>query len=111
MRSAFTLPEVLIAILLIDVAVLASVATSALVVRRQVELRAHVAASDAASNRIETLAVGGCTARSGTASGPHGIVEHWSVTIAGRVRAMRDSVTFRAGTADKSVVLESETPC
>ncbi len=110
-RAGFTLVEVLVAVVFIDVAVLATVATSALVVRRQVELRAHLAASDAASNRIETLTVGACNAASGTASGPLGIDEHWSVTIAGRVRAVRDSVTYRAGTIDKSIVLESEAPC
>ncbi len=110
-RTGFTLVEVLVAVLFIDVAVLASVATSALVVRRQVELRAHIAASDAAANRVETLALGACAVTSGSAIGPHGIVEHWSVMVVGRTRAIRDSVAFRAGTSEKSVVLESRAPC
>lgn len=111
MRNGFTLVEVLVAVLFIDVAVLASVATSALVVRRQVELRAHIAASEAAANRIEMLALGACAGTSGSAAGPHGIVEQWSVTIAGGVRSMRDSVSFRAGRNEKSVVLESRRRC
>lgn len=111
MRSGFTLVEVLVAVLFIDIAVLASVATSALVVRRQVELRAHVAASEAAANRIGVLALGGCASASGVATGAQGVVEHWSITIVGGARSIRDSVSFRAGRIEKSVVLESRLPC
>jgi Tfp pilus assembly protein PilV len=110
-RAGFTLVEVLVAVLFIDVAVLASVATSAFVVRRQVELRAHMAASDAAANRLESLALGPCAPATGSAAGPLGIVEHWSTTIIDGVRSIRDSIAFRTGTTAKHVVLETRKPC
>src|SRR6478672_4177228 len=59
-RDGFTLVELLIAVLLIDVGVLAMVAGTALIVRRQNAMRTRALAAQVAANRIQRLQGGAC---------------------------------------------------
>jgi Tfp pilus assembly protein PilV len=111
-RLGFTLLEVLIAVVLIDVGLLALVAGSAVLIRQTADMRARNAAVRAAANRLQLLGAGACVARSGTANGPLGIRETWSVEVRGdSVRDVRDSVVYTAAATPRSVVLRTRFPC
>jgi Tfp pilus assembly protein PilV len=111
-RCGFTLIEVVVAVVLIDVGLLALVAASAVLVRQTTELRVRSAALHAATNRLQLLGASACVATSGAAAGPLSIHEWWSVVLQPNgVRELRDSVTFSVGIAEKTVVLRTRLPC
>jgi Tfp pilus assembly protein PilV len=111
-RTGFTLVEVLIAVILIDVGLLALVASSAVLVRQANALRLRNAALRAATNRLQQLGGAPCLPATGTATTADGIREAWFVSApATRILDVRDSVTFPAGTATHSVVLHTRLPC
>jgi Tfp pilus assembly protein PilV len=111
-RAGFTLLEVIAAIILIDVGLLALVAGSAVLVRQTSELRARSAALHVASNRLELLGAAGCAGADGRALLSNGTKEHWSAAVeSNAVRELRDTVTFFVGTASKSLVLRTKIPC
>jgi prepilin-type N-terminal cleavage/methylation domain-containing protein len=111
-RRGFTLVELLVAVLLIDVGVLAMVSATTMLARRQVELRTRAAASQLAANRIQRLIAGPCGAVIGTATAATGVTEHWSVTrLPNSVRALRDSVVFAVGGVERRVVVGARSRC
>ena len=59
-RRAFTLVEVVVAILLVEIGLLALTASTGIVIRQTLLVRARVAALEMARNRVETLAAGPC---------------------------------------------------
>jgi Tfp pilus assembly protein PilV len=111
-RRGFTLVEVLLAVLLIDVGLLALVATSAVLVRQTNALRLRNAALRTATNRIQQLGAGSCAATSGFAVTPDGVREQWSADSLGTgFLDVRDSVSFLVGSASHAVVLRTRVPC
>ena len=111
-RRGFTLVEVLLAVILIDVGLLALVAGSAVLVRQTNALRLRNAALRAAMNRLEQLGVAPCAPAAGASTSANGIREDWSVGAPGnRMLDVRDSVSFGVGAATHSVVLRTQLPC
>lgn len=111
-RDGFTLVEVLIAVVLIDVGLLALAAGSAVLIRQTAEMRARNGAVRAAANRLQRLGATSCVATAGTAAGAFGIREHWSVDVrADGTRDLRDSVSYETPTGDRAVVLRTRLPC
>lgn len=111
-RPAFTLVEVIISVVLINVGLLALVAGSAVLIRQSAEMRSRGAAVRAAANRLALLGATTCVARSGNASSAFGVREAWSVEVlADGIRELRDSVSYSAPTGTKSVVLRTRLPC
>ena len=111
-RRAFTLVEVLLAVTLINVGLLALVAGSAVLVRQANALHASRSALQAATNRLQLLGAGPCAAAIGDASGPLGVHEHWSIDLMRNgVRDLRDSVTYPARGELRTLVLQTRLPC
>jgi prepilin-type N-terminal cleavage/methylation domain-containing protein len=111
LRAGFTLIEVLVAIVLIEVGLLALVAGSAVLVRQTSEVRARSNALRAATARIEALGAGPCVSTSG-ASTVGDVHELWSVDLqANHVREVRDSVAFTAAGIGRSLALRTRLPC
>ncbi|HEY9225575.1 MAG TPA: hypothetical protein VIP11_02935 [Gemmatimonadaceae bacterium] len=111
-RPAFTLVEVLVAVVLIDVGLLALVAGSAVLIRQTTEMRARGAAVRVAANRLQLLGATACVASTGSTRGPFGIHEYWSVDPPTEgVREMRDSVTYASPAGERSIVLATRLPC
>ena len=111
-RAGFTLIEVLIAVVLIDVGLLALVAASTVLVRQTNDLKARTAASRSAANRVQLLGAGSCVATSGVAVGPSTLREEWSAVLqANNVRELRDSVSFVTGGDTHAVVFRTRLPC
>src|ERR1700759_1026125 len=94
-RHGFTLVELLVAVVLLNVGLLALVGASAALVRRHVAVRARSAAVRAASARLELLAASPCVASDGSAARPDGLDEYWSASPpANAVRDIADSVVY-----------------
>jgi Tfp pilus assembly protein PilV len=111
-RPAFTLVELIVAVLLIDVALLAMIAGSAVIIQRQAEVRTRIAASQAAANRLQLLAAGPCITTTGTANGERGLIETWTAeSRANGIRSIRDSVAYTANGVERLVVLQTSLPC
>jgi Tfp pilus assembly protein PilV len=111
-RRGFTLAEVLLAIILIDVGLLALVGSSALLARRTNALRLRNAALRAAANRLQQLGAAPCAPATGVATSADGVQEAWTlVPTNGTVLDIRDSVTFSDGATTHRIVLETRLPC
>lgn len=111
-RRGFTLAEVLLAVILIDVGLLALVAGGAVLVRQTNALRLRNAALRAATNRLQQLGAAPCSSATGSATTADGLREDWS--LASRttgVLDVLDSVTFTVGTTPHAVVLQTRLPC
>jgi Tfp pilus assembly protein PilV len=105
----FSLVELLVAIILIDVALLALVQTTAVVVRRRNEARARATAVNTASARIERLLASPCATASGSASLPS-LFENWSAHPVGSAGEAADSVSFGLDAAH-TFVLRTRLSC
>ena len=111
-RTGFTLVEVIVAIVLIEIGLLALTASSAIVIRETLFARARIAALEIARNRVESLASAPCVSTAGSVAGPSGFQEDWSVRLAPvSAREIRDSVTFTLQRATRAVVFQTRTPC
>ena len=121
-ESGFTLVEVIIAIVILMIGVIALMGASAMVSRMIGSGRHSTQAVEVATRRLENLRTIAystdppCTAgtfTSGTASGT-GYTETWTVAnSAGStvLRTVRDSVQYQAATGPRSVVLETRIVC
>jgi len=110
--AGFTLVETIIAIVLIEIGLLALTASTGVVVRETLIVRARTRALEIARNRVETIAATPCAATSGGLSAPGGFQEDWSAhLIPVATRELRDSVTFTVQRVTRTVVLQTRTPC
>lgn len=111
-RPGFTLVEVIVAILVIAIALLALVDGTAVLVRQANELKTRTTAVRAALNRLQMLGAGPCAEATGVAVGSGPIREQWSVTVhAHAMREVRDTVVFGLPRRGGSLLLVTRFPC
>lgn len=109
-RRGFSLVELLVALVLIDVGLLALTGTTMVLVRERAEVRARMAAVRAASNRLQRLGAAPCATATGSETHPE-LTETWRVALgANATRELTDSVTFGSAGAH-SIVLRTRVPC
>lgn len=118
--QGFTLIEVLVALLVLGVGILALVGTSAGVTRMIGRGRIETRAAQAASGRMETLRLAAhatsprCSDPGFASGGPllsGGMTESWVVTPAGRVSQVRVTVTYLTLRGAREAVLETTLTC
>jgi prepilin-type N-terminal cleavage/methylation domain-containing protein len=107
-RRGFTLAELLVAVVLLNVGLLALVGGSAAVVRRHTSVRARSIAAQVAKARVELLAAAACGGSGGVTSGSAasagGLAEAWTVsTLANGVRELDERVTFATSATPSGV--------
>ena len=102
--------ELLVALLIIDVGLIAMAGTTIALVRQRTDLHARATAVRAASTRLEWLGAGPCQPTNGTATSAE-LVEHWSAQLqSNATRELTDSVRFgREGV--HAVVVRTLLPC
>lgn len=111
LRPGFSLVELLVALVLVEVGLLALAGTTLALVRERTELRARAAAIRAASTRLEWLGAGPCQGSSGSAAVLPMLSEQWSVQpTANATYELTDSVTFGPG-GRHAIVLRTRLPC
>ncbi len=99
---------------MLDVGVLALVMGGTYVVRETSEIRARGAATQAATNRLNVLAAGPCSATSGdtTYGQGAGIAESWAAAVlASRVLDVADSVIYMIRGGRRSLVVRTRVSC
>ncbi len=113
LRHAFTLVELLVALLLFDVALLALAGDAALLTRAAGVARRRALATEAAAATIERLRALDCPAPAqGRRTLAPGVVESWSVTPGpGATRRLSDSVAFTGLSGPAAYVLRSALAC
>jgi prepilin-type N-terminal cleavage/methylation domain-containing protein len=119
-RIGFTLVEVLVAVLVLGVGILALVGTSAGVTRMIGRGRVETRAAQAASRRMEALRLAAyaasplCTGPEFASGGPlfaGGMAESWVVPLTGRGRKVRVTVTYLTIRGSRQAVLETVLAC
>lgn len=112
-RSGFTLVELLVALVIFDVALLALAADAAMLVRLRGAASRREQGRVVALSRLAGWRATGCPVPGeGTASPAPGMREYWSVRLAGpSVRLVRDSVAYGSEVAPAAVVLQSAIGC
>ncbi len=119
-RLGLTLTEVLVAIVVLGVGVLALVGTSGTVTRMIGRGKIETRAAQAASRRMETLRVAAygtsprCIDPGFASGGPllsGGMTESWLVPPTGRVRQVRVTVTYLTARGSREAMLETALTC
>lgn len=118
--SGLTLVEVLIALIVLGVGILALAGSSSLITRMIGRGKSETHAALAASRRVEMLRSAAhstsprCTASSFASGGPtlvDGATESWVVPPGGARRRVRVTVTYLTVKGTRSAVLETEIEC
>jgi prepilin-type N-terminal cleavage/methylation domain-containing protein len=119
-RRGLTLVEVLIAVIVLGVGIVALAGSSAMVTRMIGRGKAETHAAEAASRRMEILRLAAsstsprCMASTFAPGGPvltGGATESWVVPASGRVRRVRVTVTYLTVRGSRSAILETGIEC
>ena len=112
-RHGFTLIELLIALVLLDVGLLALVGIGARIARDSRTTRAAAVALSVLSARLERSASAPCRLdASGTAAWNDGVAERWTETIgANGTRTISDTATFPTSRGVRTVALRTAARC
>jgi Tfp pilus assembly protein PilV len=94
MRPAFTLLEVLVALVLFEIGMLAIAATMAVTARELAAARWGTRAQTLVRERVERLRSGCPAPQAGTATALGVLTEHWRVEADGPLRAISDSISY-----------------
>jgi prepilin-type N-terminal cleavage/methylation domain-containing protein len=119
-RSGLTLVEILVAVIVLAIGIVALAGSSGMVTRMIGRGKAETHAAEAASRRIEILRQAAystsprCTAAGFATGGPvllDGITESWVVSPSGKIRRVRVTVTYLTVRGSRSAVLETGIEC
>lgn len=112
MRSGFTLIETLVALVLLEVGMLALAATSAVAARDLTFAHRSVRAQTLARNRVELLWASACSAPGSGQASVAGFAESWRVDTEGERRRITTSVDFAVpGGRQRQVVMDAAAIC
>lgn len=121
--SGFTLVEVLVAIVILSVGLIALVGSSAIATRMIGRGGMETRVAQAAARRLEALRLAAystsprCTAVAFANGGPvattgvNGVTESWIVPVAGKVRAVQVNVTYRTVAGNRTANLQTRIEC
>ncbi len=119
-RSGFTIVEVLVAIVVLSVGLIALAGSMSMVTRMIGRGKIETRVAQAASRRIEVLRSAAysttprCTGGAFINGGPvtsGGLTETWVVPPAGRVRNVQVSVTYRTPRGPRTATLQTRIEC
>jgi prepilin-type N-terminal cleavage/methylation domain-containing protein len=118
--SGFSLIEVLVAVVVLGIGIVALVGSSAMVTRMIGRGKVETRVAQAASRRIEILRLAAnsttprCTAAGFATGGPattNGVTESWTVPVAGKVRSVQVNVTYRTVRGLRTSTLVTRIEC
>ncbi|MGH7509805.1 MAG: type IV pilus modification PilV family protein [Gemmatimonadales bacterium] len=118
--SGFTLVEVLVAIVVLTIGLIALVGTSAMVTRMIGRGKVQTRVAQVASSRIEALRLAAystsprCAAAAFANGGPvitDGLTESWTVPVVGKVRNVQVDVTYRTVRGPRTASLQTRIEC
>jgi Tfp pilus assembly protein PilV len=94
MRRGFTLIETIVALVLLEIGMLALAAFSAVAARELAVVHRSIRAQSLARNRVEHLSAMACSNAASGETIAGGFIERWDVGISGDRRAIRVTVEF-----------------
>lgn len=118
--SGFTLVEVLVAIVVLGIGIVALVGSSAMVTRMIGRGKIETRAAQVASRRLEVLRLAAystsprCAAPAFASGGPvlsDGVSESWMVPGAGKVRSVQVNVTYLTVRGPRTASLQTRIEC
>jgi prepilin-type N-terminal cleavage/methylation domain-containing protein len=118
--AGFSLVEVLVAIVVLGVGIVALVGSSAMVTRMIGRGKVETRAAQVASRRLETLRLAAystsprCTAAGFANGGPVTtsiVTESWVVPTVGKVRSVQVNVTYRTVQGSRTASLQTRIEC
>jgi prepilin-type N-terminal cleavage/methylation domain-containing protein len=118
--SGFTIVEVLVAIVVLSIGLIALAGSSAIVTRMIGRGKVETRVAQAASRRIEALRLAAystsprCTTGAFANGGPvttNGLTESWTVPTTGKVRAVQVNVTYRTVRGTRTASLQTRIEC
>jgi Tfp pilus assembly protein PilV len=111
-RRAFTLVELLVALVLINCALLALVGGAALVLRQSNTASSRASAQAIAQNRLARLSGGACPAPQSGSSDAPGLHEEWQVlSLDSATRLLDDSVEIQFSGRESGIALHFARRC
>ncbi|GAC1690647.1 MAG: hypothetical protein NVS9B3_09240 [Gemmatimonadaceae bacterium] len=110
-RDGFTLVEILVAITVLTVGLLALVATSAVLMRGMTGAAAQSRAAVVAFSRIEQMRSVPCSSMAAGTASANGVSERWTVADSGRAKFIVDTVSFNVGPTVKQRSYRSMIAC
>jgi prepilin-type N-terminal cleavage/methylation domain-containing protein len=119
LTSGLTLIEVLVAIVVLGIGIVALAGGSSMVTRMIGRGKVETRAAQVASRRMEALRLAAassprCTAAAFSNGGPaihDGVTESWVVPVAGKLRLVRVTVTYLTVQGLRSAALETGIEC
>jgi prepilin-type N-terminal cleavage/methylation domain-containing protein len=118
--AGFTLVEVLVAVVVLGIGIVALVGSSAMVTRMIGRGKVETRVAQVASRRLETLRLAAysttprCTAAGFANGGPvntSGVTESWVVPAAGKVRSVQVNVNYRTVQGARTASLQTRIEC
>ncbi len=118
--SGFTLVEVMVAIVVMTIGLIALAGSSAMVTRMIGRGKVETRIAQAASQRLEVLRTAAystsprCTSAAFANGGPvttDGRTESWTVAAAGRVRNVQVNITYRTARGSRTATLQTRIEC
>jgi prepilin-type N-terminal cleavage/methylation domain-containing protein len=112
-RAGFTIIELVVAIIIMTVGVLALATGSAGVAKQMRAGNQSALAAVIAQSRMETVRSLGCTSLSNGTSTTRGMTEKWNITwLSSRTRVVTESVTYvPRARVSRTLALRSVVPC
>jgi prepilin-type N-terminal cleavage/methylation domain-containing protein len=119
-ESGFTLVEVVVAMVVLSVGIIAMAGSTAMVTRMIGRGKVETRAAQAASRRLEILRLAAnsttphCTAGTFASGGPvtaNGLIESWTVPVAGRVRSVQVNITYPTARGARTANLQTRIEC
>jgi len=121
-QSGFTILEVLVAVVVLGIGIIALVGTSGFVTRQIGKSRIMTIANEVATRRLEQLklaaapagAAAACTSANFASGGPvtsRGVTETWNVTNAGTLRTATVTVTYPRTNGTGTITLQTSIGC
>jgi prepilin-type N-terminal cleavage/methylation domain-containing protein len=119
-ESGFTLVEVVVAMVVLSVGIIAMAGSTAMVTRMIGRGKVETRVAQAASRRLEILRLAAnsttphCTAGTFASGGPvttNGLIESWTVPVAGRVRSVQVNITYRTARGARTANLQTRIEC
>ncbi len=112
-RRGFTIIELVVAIIIMTVGVLALATSSAGVAKQMRAGNQSALAAVIAQGRLETIRSVGCSSLANGSATTRGMSERWSITwISSRARAVTESVTYvPRAKVSRTLAVRSVVPC
>ena len=110
-RAAFTLPEVLLAVLLFSVGVLGLASTATFIAEQIGDARQLVAAAHFARSELDSLRAVPCASVVAGSAARRGASMTWSVSVSPRTRTLRAVLALAVWRGTRTRTIDALLPC